>query len=389
MALVRSHFLMGPLYGDEKHFFPNTLSLIPFRMEKLKTFRELSSPAFFVAFSYVLQALGRNVAWCRLLVLLSLVGCAIVYRSLALKVARRSGAAPAAAPASLILLLTFPYFVGCGIYYYTDIPALFFALLAYSAHERQKTGGAVLWATLALHCRQVYVFLPLAVGAFEAWRWWRTRERQALSRAALWLVPVASLLPYVLLWHAPTPMRIVNPRLADLPAIMPWHLAYMLAACGLYLLPLAILSGGRHWSWGKLGCVAAGVAFFIAFPPRPNLYFQLVAAPIATLGFLDSALRALVGGKVEMVILAAGAGSAAALHYELLFRSHDDHRDAFKWIIAAFWFVSLFDHLAWDKYILPVLPLLYLAALRHPAICPAGAPAEAGTTGELWSWSAP
>ncbi|MHC4479536.1 MAG: hypothetical protein ACYS8K_05365 [Planctomycetota bacterium] len=367
-ALAHSGFLTGPLYGDEAHFFPSTVELVPFRIARLEAFSELSSPTFFIAFSYVLQVLGRRIFWCRLVVFLCLVGCAFAYRRTAAQVARRAGSLPAAAPLTWILLLTFPYVVGCGVYYYSDVPGLLFALLAYGACARGRTLRGVLWATLALHCRQYFVFIPVGAGAAEAWSYLRTRDGAALRRGALWLVPILSFVPYLLLWGGPSPMRHLDPRLAELPAIMPWHVTYLLAACGLYLLPIAAATSLGTWHWPKAAWCGAALALFCLFPPRPNLYFELIDAPITTLGFLDVALRTGLGPTLELIVLGAGATLAAALHYELLVRAWRRSAGAFPWMIAAFWAMNLFSHLTWEKYLLPLLPLLYLGALRHPAL---------------------
>jgi len=88
VALVRSGFLLGPPYEDERHFFPSALGLIPLDVSKLEYFEEVSSPTFFIAVSFLLGLLGEHLFWCRLMVLLCLVGCVYVYRSLSREVAR-------------------------------------------------------------------------------------------------------------------------------------------------------------------------------------------------------------------------------------------------------------------------------------------------------------
>ncbi len=367
VALVRSRLLTAPLYGDERHFLPSTVALAPFTPEKLAGFRELASPTFFIACSYVVHVLGANVAWLRLLVLASLLACVLVFRRAAREAAERAGAAPAFGALAWALLLTFPYLVGCGVYYYSDVPALLFAVLAVRDRLRGRTATALLYAALALHCRQYYAFIPAAMVAAEGWRWLRRRDGQALARAALWTLPIISFMPYVLFWGGPSPMRAIDPRLEALPAVQPWNAAFLLAACGLYLLPVSVYLGRRRWGALKIGCVVAALAFFAAFPPRPNLYYEIIGSPIRTLGVLDAALRALLGDGGALAALALGMASAAVLHYELLGRSGGGGGDL-KWMLAAFWAMNLASHLAWEKYLLPVLPLLYLLALRHPSV---------------------
>jgi hypothetical protein len=380
-ALIRTGFLTGPLYGDETHFFSSTVSLIPFRLGKLDTLSEISSPTFFIAFSYALQLLGRSIVWCRLLVLLTLFGCVWGYHRTAAEIVRKSGSPRVFVHITWILLLTFPYFVGSGVYYYTDIPALFFTILAFGAHEKGRTGMAILWSTLALHCRQYVVFIPLGMTAFALWQWSRGGGRKSLLLAVAWLLPVLTFVPYLLFWGGFSPIVRNSPRLVELPLVMPWHVTYLAAACGLYLLPLTIWLGWRRWSVGKFAWVVAALLLFFIFPPRPNVFYELTGSSIRTLGFLDSALRSLFGAWGETALLAGGMGAAAVLHYELLIRGCQEDGDAFKWMVAAFWVMNAFSHLAWEKYLLPVLPLLYFLALRHPEAVRFGC----STRHESWS----
>ena len=384
-ALVRTGFLTGPLYGDETHFFSSTISLIPSRLGNLDTLKELSSPSFFIAFSFALQLLGKSIVWCRLLVLLTLFGCAWGYHRTAAEIVRKSGSPRVSVHITWILLLTFPYFVGSGVYYYTDIPALFFAILAFGAHEKGKTGMAILWSTLALHCRQYLVFIPLGMTAFALWQWLRGGGRKSLLLAVAWLLPMLTFIPYLLFWGGLSPMIRNNPRLAELPLVMPWHVTYLAAACGLYLLPLAIWLGWRRWSVGKFAWVVTALLLFSIFPPRSNVFYGLTGSSFPTLGFLDIALRGLFGARGETALLAGGMGAAAVLHYELLVRGRQEDGNSLKWMVAAFWVMNLFSHLAWEKYLLPVLALLYFLALRHPETTRFGCPTrpeswrEAGT----------
>ena len=367
IALVRSGFMLGPLYGDETHFFPSTVGLIPFRPVKLYAFREISSPTFFIAFSYVLQVLGRRVFWCRLIVLGCLVGCAFAFRAAGRRAADSAGTPRVFVGVGWALLLAFPYFVGCGVYYYTDVPALLFGLLAVGACEKGRTGRAAAWAALALHCRQYFVFIAAGAAAHEALTWWQTRDRAALKRMAIWTLPVLTYLPYVALWGGASSMEAIDPRQAALPLVRPWHVTYMFAACGLYMLPAALAVAASRWNWRKAAFMALAVAAFLVFPPRPNLYYRLIESPIETLGLADSGLRALLGQTGALAVLAVGMAVGAALHYELLFRGGPSGRPL-ALMIAAYWGMNLFSHLAWDKYLLPVMPLLYLAALRQPSL---------------------
>ncbi|MFC2171766.1 hypothetical protein ACFLU6_03935 [Acidobacteriota bacterium] len=382
-ALIHTEFLAGPYYGDEARFFRATLDLIPFSIEKIAAIKEPSAPTFYLVFSFLIQITGNQIAWCRLIVLACLVGSVLTYRAAALEVTRRHDCPRALAPLSLMLLLTFPYLIGCGVVYYSDVPALFFLLLACRAWLAGKTGRTVLWSALALHCRQFAVFFPAGALAFELWRAWRTRDRKKLWWAWIWLIPPITLMPYALAGRNPFLLRSGNPASPFLPFVKPWQVSYLLAVCGLYLLPLAVILGRRRWGWKKLASVSAGLMFFFVFMPRPNVYFEISDTPIRTLGFMDRALQAACGRTGEMFILAGGMILAMVLHCEIFVQpragpaldsqviSGTARHRGFPWMIMAFWGVNLFGTVVWDKYLLLVLPFIFLAALTHPAFCKA------------------
>lgn len=181
--------------------------------------------------------------------------------------------------------------------------------------------------------------------------------------------------PYLILWRDVSPMRTVYPQLAQLPVIVPAHISYLFASAGVYLLPLALWLAARRWTPAKLVWVVAAAGWVLLFPPRLNLYFALLGTPITTLGLADSVLDGFMRGSAKTSACALGAAIAAALHFELLTRIRPRER-ALSCLIVAFWATTLFTHLAWDKYLLPVLPLLYLAALTHDSVDAAPAPAQ-------------
>jgi hypothetical protein len=362
-ALFYTRLFTVPAFGDESHFFATTVALSPFHIDKLATFRELSSPTLFIAFSSVVQAVGPSLPALRLIVFLSFGATLIVYRQLATEAARRAGLSSSAADVTFILLLTFPYLVICGVFFYTDLPAVLFGMLSYRSFERRQRVGAALWATLAIHCRQFMIFVPLSLACAEAWRW-RSRPAELLRGVGPWAIPVISYAPYLILWRDVSPMRQIYPQLAALPFVQPTHVSYLLAAIGLYLWPLAAWLSWRRWSMSATVCAAAAAAWIVAAPPHANEFFVLIDVDITTLGLVDSALTRIDPGAFRTVVLAAGAAAGAVLHYELLARA--PQASVLRWVIAVYWLMNLFSHLTWDKYLLPVLPFIYLAALAHP-----------------------
>lgn len=373
VAVGSVQFFLAPASGDEARFLASTFNLVPLGPATVAGFTEISSPTIFIVFALLAQWTGAGLASFRVVVFACFCLFLWQYQRLT-SISARDAGTPAGMPTVVVsLLLTFPYLIFCGVRFYTDVPAMMFGVLSYQAFRNRRPGSAVVWATLALHCRQFMIFVPLGLAAAELVR--SRQSARAWARGALLLaVPIASYIPYVILWRDVSPMRTVYPQLAQLPVIVPAHISYLFASAGLYLLPLALWLAARRWTAAKLVWVVAAAAWVLLFPPRPNLYFTLLGEPITTLGLVDSVLDGFLQGSAKTSAFALGAAIAAALHFELLTRILPRER-ALSCLIVAFWTTTLFTHLAWDKYLMPVLPFLYLAALTHDSVAAAPAPA--------------
>lgn len=374
VALGSVQFFLAPPSGDEARFLASTVHLVPLSPTTVAGFSEISSPTIFIVFALLAQWTGAGLASFRVVVFACFCLFLWQYQRLTRLPARDAGTSAGTAAVMASLLLTFPYLIFCGARFYTDVPAMMFGMLSYQAFRHRRLGWAVVWATLALHCRQFMIFVPLGLAAAELVR--SRPSARAWARGA-WLlaVPIASYVPYLILWRDVSPMRTVYPPLEQLPVVVPAHISYLFASAGVYLLPLALWLAARRWTPAKLGWVVAAAGWVLLFPPRPNLYFALLGTPITTLGLVDSVLDGFMRGSAKTSAFAVGAAIAAALHFELLTRIRP-REHALSCLIVAFWATTLFTHLAWDKYLLPVLPFLYLAALTHDSVAATPAPAQ-------------
>lgn len=371
-GIVSVQFFTAPPFGDEARFLESTRALIPFNPARLRSFVEISSPTFFIAFSYVMQWTGLGLAAFRLIVFACLCVSVWQYQQLVDRVARKADASTRAGTVIVVLLMMFPYLIVGGVHFYTDIPAMMFGLLCYAAYLERRQASTIVWATLALHCRQFMIFVPIGL-ALALWWTAPSDRRQRRWSVLLVALPALTYVPYLALWRDVSPMRSVYPQLAPLPLVVPAHLSYMMASAGAYLLPLAVWIARQRWTPTKIGIAIGAAAWVLWFPPQPNLYFALLGRPIVTLGLVDSALDHVVHGTGRTMVYALGAAIAAALHVELFTRTPSSD-SGLRWVLVCFWTMNLFTHLAWDKYLLPVLPFVYLAALAHPTlITPGGA----------------
>jgi 4-amino-4-deoxy-L-arabinose transferase-like glycosyltransferase len=250
----------GPVFDEQSHlsvtreFGPGLPSL-----STLADYNSAAGPAFYVIFGNLGHVLGYNLLGLRLVVFAFALGCIVVVFRLC-RLARLEPL-PAA-----VLLCTAPYFFTLSGLFMTELPALFFALLAllgWLLFRRGRTIGlplALAAAALAILCRQYFIFLPVALAAADVIPRSQTTRNRLFP--LVWLSPLLTLVPLVLLWHG-----LVPPALAERyhAGFALGNVASVLAWTGLWLLPWA-LARFRIWHLVAL----AAVPFAITAPGLGN-----------------------------------------------------------------------------------------------------------------------
>src|SRR5690606_11353868 len=95
----------------------------------------------------------------------------------------RLGSLRAVAPLFGLVVIN-PYWVTLSLFVYTDMPAIFFALLALIAAGRQRPVLLTLALAGALLCQQYLIFLNLAMGTFYLLRSLQQRQRGDVAMLA-------------------------------------------------------------------------------------------------------------------------------------------------------------------------------------------------------------
>lgn len=337
------------LRHDERWFWPASLAFSHEWIPSLGTLRgydRLSTPLAFVLFGSVEHLFRGGIAVGRWLNFTSafLVTLAIAFRE---------GVSRKRALLSAVGLLLFPYFLGTASHLYTDIPAASLGLLGLLLYRRDRWLLSGLSFALAIASRQYLVFLPVAL-LLDAW------SRRDTRRGA-WIAPLAAastLLGWVALFGglAP-PAAVLGERIVTAPllALEPSHALYSLVGVGFYfVLPERLLLGtraplvvSRRTVTVMLGLAVA----FLAFPPRDNVAMGVPP----TMGFFDIAARKAFPLEAARLVLYYGLAVAACLRFS--------RRDLSSRLVLTNAAVMLKSHVAWEKYLVPLLiTLWYLAA---------------------------
>ncbi len=355
---------------DEIHFWPTARYFSQAPLSDFETWRgydDLNTPLPFAVWGVLERGFGGGIAvgrWLNLFLALAvLAGVALA----------RSEGVSRPLLASLGLAMC-PYFLGTAMVLYTDPFAVGLVTLGVALHWKGRgwLAGAVF--ALAVAARQTMVAFPAALLADALLR----RLRGEPIRSGEWLpslFAIASLAGWWVFFAGPAP----PPALARQPEfagagfeLWPEHGLYALACLGAYYALPEWLLLRRDWNplkaakaaftrpdSGALLLVALLAGAFLSFPPLQNEQYG-----IPTMGFVDRALRFFLSDGLRVLCFYLLAVTAA-----LRFR----RAGRVQLLVLANLGVLSLAHIAWDKYALPLLAVLWFLTARD------GVPSVGGT----------
>jgi hypothetical protein len=348
---------------DEVHFWPTTLrfsrTLLP-SAELLRSYGELNTPLPFILWGTSEQLFRGGVFGARLLDFLLSFGVVALVTVLA----GRSGRAGADQLVPAVGILLFPYFLFVSTHVYTDILPTALVALGVVLHLRGRYWWAALLFALAIAGRQYMVAFPAALVVYEL----LASRESAFRPVRAWLAPALAAATlggwYLFFGGFGPPGEIAAQAIvtADAEALIPRNSLYFLACTGLYFVVPALALTPMRLAWRDLrrpaGLAAAGVLLllFVLFPPIQNENF-----PIPTMGYFDRGLRWLpdavrIAVFYLFALLAVGQLRTRRLPFLLLLAN------------AA---LMAKAHIAWDKYVLALVVVLWsLEAMSRRAPAP-------------------
>jgi hypothetical protein len=352
-ALIYLDVLRFPVRADELHFWPTTLALFERgfpSLEQLRSYNELSTPLPFLIFGSLEAAFHGGIAVGRALNL------AVSLALLALIAA--AGRFLVAALLCAVGLLAFPYFLPVSTHLYTDIIATALATAGVALHQSGRYAFGAVAFVLAIASRQLAVAFPLAIVAHEALRQWNARQ---FRFDWAWAAPLLAALTYggwVLFFGGLAPATALQQQSLDMGRWYPNHALYFLTTIGLYFVVVEAvlfrsLAALRRPMWPSIALALIVAALFVAFPPLQN-----VNTITDTMGYLDRTTRMVLGDGARMALYALLAALACLRFPPLSLPGL---------VLYANAGLMLKAHVAWDKYALPVLAVLWLLRAAQEA----------------------
>jgi hypothetical protein len=178
------------------------------------------------------------------------------------------------------------------------------------------------------------------------------------------MLPFAMLLPLILLWKGISPQNRLREVVRQVGYVHPEFVNYLVLATGFYSLPLAVLRIREVLRRRRLVAVAFLTPLFWLAIPRPNP--EVMNPLVKTLGYLDIALSKTFGDHKTIPYFLLWVLGCLIL-YEVFQIERYEAKKLILFAIVGFFLMHLFAPSVWDKYLLMVLPLVFLSLVRGHA----------------------
>ena len=372
--LAVNHLYPGPV-GDEEHF---VLTIKQFGksidLETLKHYDEMSTPAPFVVYGLWGRMVGFELIPLRLLsVLIAVVTAYLLHRLFAdlLQNQRK-------ATALALLVVLHPYMLAFGVLVHTDMPAIGCLVLAMLALHRKQPAILALALAGALLCRQYMAFGVLATGIYIQLQWVLDRSKFAPAMLIAIVISVLPLATLVAFWGQLSPL---SPRaenyLGEELRFRPVSAVLYVSLCSIYLLPVLSLRWRACLGRWQVWFVAAMFSWlYWLYPVQASRI--AVREGFHTVGLFHKFLQWTLeqGGAdawLEHWVFFAGYVTGLAIVATIVFDLYKSvQRRAFGMTafmdlaVLCFLIMMPWSYLHWEKYFMPLFPVVLLRVLMLP-----------------------
>lgn len=362
--LIIFSFLTFPLKEDEPHFWKTSESfshsMIP-TLELISDYNDLNTPLPFIIFGQLEFMTGNGIISGRYLNFL--LSFAMLF--LIIFLAQNNFQYPVL----LILpLLINPYIILTSNYLYTDIIAVFFVFTGLLSYLKKKYFLSMLLFFLGISSRQYMVAFPAALLVYETLRLFEIKSITSFfnliksffyNRAVLtMLLSSLSIFIWFFIFEDFGPKTALRNQIvltAQKNTLIFQNSLIFLSSVAIYfVIPELILFSRKTWNQIKPGffqrslyiSLAALIILFIIFPPVAN------KENIARFGIVDWIFRLLSFPDLLRVIIYCCFAMVTVIRFFKI--------DLASILVFVNTLLMLKAHVAWEKYTLPLVVILYL-----------------------------
>jgi len=360
-----------PYWGDEAHFaetiryFGNEISL-----NTLKSYNEMSTPLPFVLYALWGKVFGFEIQNLRILSIIIALFTCVSFHYLLFSIFKES----IIALATTGFFILNPYIVGLSIFVFTDMLAILFLIICCLAVKNESPALFAIASVFGLLTRQHFAFLTIAAGLYYLFNYQKTRESRAIKMLFSAFLSFLPLLSLFVLWQGPAP---VSARKAlymkESLGFHPNSLILYITQFSIYLLPVILFFWKDIYKNKKILITSFIISWlYWVFPIAPST--AAVDANIHTVGLFHKLVRLVLGAQYEhiffFIFFFLGLPIVLAMIKDCYQRIKSPYLDFLLFIdlaILTFLLIMPFSYLVWEKYFLPVLPLMAIYfLLKYP-----------------------
>ena len=360
-----------PLRADEPHFVGTIIQFgtTPLSIDLLTHYNEMSGPVPFVLYGAWGRMFGFEPQTLRLF---SIIVAVATYVLLFWFLHSETGDLRLSALGTAFVALH-PYMLYLSLFVYTDMLAILCLIGAIAAVRRERP----VWLALAL-CgavlnRQYLLFATGAAGAYFLARWIRHRQRRDMVQLLAVATSVVPLSGLCVLWRGLCPDgNLKHIYLDKHPSFHVSSLVLYVSLMSIYLSPVLAARWREFFGSKKPAIVAASLCWLYWL-------FPVAASPIAAesgfrVGMLHLTLHQMFNSEtlehaVFFTGFAGGLAVVTALGIDAWHRWREGRIDfQFFLDLTAFAFLAVMpcSYLHWEKYFMPLVPVLMLRILFVP-----------------------
>lgn len=347
-------------WTDEEHFYFTILEFIQHpNLDTLKHYEEMSTPLPFMLYAVWGWLFDSSLATLRIF---SLVVAFTTILS-AFHLFKKAELTTAASFICILILSLNPYFIGVSFFVYTDLLCELCMVWVFISLIQRNTFASCVWLLLAILCRQYMVFCIPVVAVYLLAQKNFSLDFDLLKKEVLLLIPVIGFGILFLLWGGASP----DNKLKSLYIHQAFTLhadaltAYM-AATILYTFPLLLLTLKEIKKIHVYVVLPVAIAWYLFFPVQGSKVAVESIIHIDTIGLLHKATHMLPDVVEQFVWFLLFVLSCFV--FVLAFEKALKNLQSLTFLVCCSWLFFLltmsFSYLTWEKYLLPILPMLLI-----------------------------
>jgi hypothetical protein len=363
-----------PLWGDESHFV-NTINQFgkDMSIDTIKHYNEMSTPLPFILYSVWGRIFSFDLQILRIFSVIIALSTYLLFYNLLLSIFKDI-------KVSLLttaFIVVHPYMIGLSVFVFTDMLAILFIITSCISIRKQSPIYLSLSLACGLLCRQYLIFFVLTAGLYYLGIYYNYKKRKQDTEniiPMLWscfvsLVPLTIL---AVLWKGLSPDNdlVKYIYLDDAYRFHPSYFTLYVCQLFIYLVPVILIFWKTFYN-NKKTIIFSLIAssFYWLFPVRACKC--AIDVNIDTVGFFHKFIRIVFENQfIEDIIFYLAFLMGLPI---LIFIVKDIY---YKWqaktldfsflldlSVILFLVVMPFSYLCWEKYFLPLLPLVTMRIL--------------------------